>query len=565
MALGILEPKSGEQVPGTTRYFDDPTAQPQQATGDNVSLKCDISGKVPIILIPQPSDDPNDPLNWPLWKRDVVTFVLCFAGILATSLGSILASNTIVMFTHFGISLSQTAVLTGYYLLGAGAAAVFFVPSGRVWGKRHLFLLGVCIVVASSAWAGAVGKNYKSMAAARAIQGVGAAPFESLLNAAVGDLYFVHQRGVRMAATNLAVFGGAFFTPIVVGKITQAMGWEWTFYLVSIFTAVTLPAVFLFCPETAYRRESRFNIDSIVEMISLDSKHASTGSPTAVDGASARQPGFVSFPTSSAMQPIGNASTPKKTFVQSLSLFDGRKTDERYWVLLLRPFPLLLNPAFIWGCLVQGTMIGWTVFIGVIIAVIFVGPPNFWGEVKTGYTYTSAVIGALLGFAISGLLADSSVKYLTKLNKGIYEPEFRILLVIPMLIMGGIGLYGFGLLIEDVASGKSSYIGLLIFFAFEVAGMVIGAVASSLYIVDAYRNLTIEGFTLMIIFKNMFSFMLTWYAYDWLIQSGFRDVLVIIASVQVGVCLLSIPLYIWGKRIRAFYHRHDLLTMAGLG
>ena len=22
-----------------------------------------------IVLIPQPSDDPNDPLNWPLWKK----------------------------------------------------------------------------------------------------------------------------------------------------------------------------------------------------------------------------------------------------------------------------------------------------------------------------------------------------------------------------------------------------------------------------------------------------------------------------------------------------------------
>ncbi|KAM4055051.1 major facilitator superfamily protein [Hirsutella rhossiliensis] len=563
MPLGILEPKSGEKVPGTTRYFDD-AAHPLQATGDDVSWKCDDSGKVPIILIPQPSDDPNDPLNWPLWKRDLITFILCFAGILATSLGSILASNTLVMNKHFQVSLSKTAVLTGYFLLGAGAAAVFFVPSGRVWGKRHLFLIGICIVIGSSAWAGAVGQNYSSMAAARAIQGVGTAPFESLLNAAVGDLYFVHQRGVRMACTNLAVFGGAFFTPIVVGKITESLGWEWTFYLVSIFMAVTLPAVFLFCPETAYRRESRLNIDSTVDEISLNSKSASTSSPTMVDGAPTRPPGFVLVPTSSAMQSIGNASTPKKTFVQSLSLFDGRKTDERYWVLLLRPFPLLMNPAFIWGCLIQGTLIGWTIFIGVLVAVMFIGPPYFWGEVMAGYTYTSAFVGALGGFAISGLLADSSVKYLTRLNKGIYEPEFRILLVIPMLITGGIGLYGFGLTAEDVVSGKYSYIVPLIFFAFEVAGMVIGAVASSLYIVDAYRSLTVEGFTLMIIFKNIFSFILTWYAYDWLVQSGFRVVFVIIASVQVGVCLLSVPLYIWGKRIRAYFHRHDLLTMTGL-
>lgn len=433
--------------------------------------------------IPQPSDDVNDPLNWPLWRRDLITLLLCFAGILATSLGSILAANTIVIYTHFGVSLSKTAILTGYFLLGAGAAAAFFVPSGRVWGKRHLFLVGI-VVVLSSAWADAAGTNYKSMAAARAIQGVGAAPFESLLNAAVGDLYFVHQRGVRMAFTNLAVFGGAFFTPVVVGKITESLGWEWTFNLVAIFMAATLPAVFLFCPETAYRRESKLNIDSVVDVASNDK---SVDAPAA-DPAPARPSGFLLFPTSSAMQPLGGAHTPRKTFAQSLSLFDDRKTDERYWVLLLRPFPLLLNPAFVWGCLIQGAMIGWTVFIGVLMAIIFIGPPYFWGEVKAGYTYTSAFVGALCGFAVAGLLADSSVKYLTKLNKGIYEPEFRILLVIPMLVVGGIGLYGFALTMQDIATGKYSYMVPLVFFAFEVAGMVIGTVASSLYIVDAYRE-----------------------------------------------------------------------------
>ncbi|KJZ73476.1 hypothetical protein HIM_07032 [Hirsutella minnesotensis 3608] len=563
MGLGILEPKSGEPVPGTTRYFDDPS-HPLEESGHDIALKCDKSGKVPIILTPQPSDDPNDPLNWPLWKRDLITFILCFAGILATSLGSILASNTLVLNTHFQVSLSKTAVLTGYFLLGAGAAAIFFVPSGRVWGKRHLFLLGICIVVASSAWAGAVGKNYESMAAARAIQGVGTAPFESLLNAAVGDLYFVHQRGVRMAFTNLAVFGGAFFTPVVVGKITEALGWEWSFNFVAIFMAIVLPAVFLFCPETAYRRESKLNIDSTVEEIKLNPPKSTPSPPTTVNEVPIQQSGFVLCPRSSAMQPIGNANTPKKTFVQSLSLFDGRKTDERYWVLLLRPFPLILNPAFIWGCLIQGTMIGWTVFIGVLIAIIFIGPPYFWGELKAGYTYTGPFVGALCGFAISGLLADSSVRWLTRVNKGIYEPEFRILLVIPMLIFGGIGLYGFGITAEEIISGKYSYIVPLVFFGFEVAGMVIGTVASSLYIVDAYRTLTVEGFTLMIIFKNIFSFVLTWYGYDWLIRQGIRSLLIIISSIQIGVCLLSIPLYIYGKRLRAFYHRHDLLAMTGL-
>lgn len=59
--MGILEDKSMEHVPGTTRYFDDPE-RPQAATADTTGLKCDTSGPVPIILVPQPSDDPNDPL-----------------------------------------------------------------------------------------------------------------------------------------------------------------------------------------------------------------------------------------------------------------------------------------------------------------------------------------------------------------------------------------------------------------------------------------------------------------------------------------------------------------------
>ncbi|GAO17813.1 hypothetical protein UVI_02049220 [Ustilaginoidea virens] len=459
--------------------------------------------------VPQPSDDPNDPLNWPLWKRDLVTFTLSFAAILATALGPILAANTLVVSVWFTSDLTKTAALTGYYLLGTGCAAMFFVPSGRIWGKRHLFLIGLVLVIFSSIWGGKSGDfdrakalgeatgpsptqkaHYNSFAAARAFQGIGTAPFESLLNAAVGELYCVHQRGIRMAFSNLAVFGGAFLTPVVVGKMTQTIGWQWSFYLVAILSAVTFPAVFLFCPETAYRRDAKLNLDGGAAAEEEKPASVSTMAPASSPQASpTSSSGFVLIPPSSAMQPIGDANTPKKTFIQSLSLFDGRKTHERYWVLILRPFPLLLNPAFVWGCLIQGAMIGWTIFIGVIIAVIFIGPPYFWGEEKTGYTYTAPVLGAVAGFVVSGFLADGIAKFLTKRNKGIYEPEFRLVLVIPMAIAAGVGLYGFGVTSDRLQTGQYSYIVPLIFFAFEVGGMVIGTVASSLYIVDAYRTL----------------------------------------------------------------------------
>lgn len=98
--------------------------------------------------------------------------------------------------------------------------------------------------------------------------------------------------------------------------------------------------------------------------------------------------------------------------------------------------------------------------------------------------YTGAFVGAIAGFAICGFLADWSAKVLTRWNNGVYEPEFRMLLVVPQLVLGGIGLYGFGFTANDAE--KYGFAPPAVMFGFEVAGMVCGAVASALYIADAH-------------------------------------------------------------------------------
>jgi len=307
-----------------------------------------------------------------------------------------------------------------------------------------------------------------------------------------------------MALTNLAVFGGAFFTPILVGKITHTIGWPWSFYFVSIFSGVCLPLVFFFVPETAYRRSSHLNTDmASSENVPLYQKQAETGqelegsrndehaiedtealkSSNAMVGKSGEDVG-----TRHTIRHGLGSSTPRISYTKSLLPFSGRKTDESFWKLLIRPFPLFAHPAILWAALIQGAMIGWTVFIGIILAAIFLGPPLFWSEVETGYAYTGAFVGAVLGFLVAGGLADWSAKFLTRLNGGIYEPEFRIVLVIPQLIFGCTGLYGFGI----TSARIDDYIWFwpVFFFGLEVMGMVIGAVASALYIVDAHRMLS---------------------------------------------------------------------------
>ena len=112
--------------------------------------------------------------------------------VIASTLSPLLAANTVTLSLYLDRNFTQTALLTGYHLCGVGVAGFLFVASARVWGKRHLYLLGTILIIISSAWGGGSGHNYKSILWARIIQGVGLAPFEALVNASVGDLYFVH-------------------------------------------------------------------------------------------------------------------------------------------------------------------------------------------------------------------------------------------------------------------------------------------------------------------------------------------------------------------------------------
>ncbi|OAL53472.1 MFS transporter-like protein [Pyrenochaeta sp. DS3sAY3a] len=549
MGLGILEDHHLEHVPGTAHVLEGDRRREVELTATrNANLKYDKTGT--ILLVPQPSDDPNDPLNWPLWKRDVIIFILSLLSVIAATLSPLLAANTVSLAIYFGRNLTDMALLTGYHLLGVGIAGFLFVPSARIWGKRHVYLLGTTIIIISCIWGGATGKHYGSFLWARIFQGVGLAPFEALVNASVGDLYHVHQRGVRMALSNFCVFGGAFFTPVLVGVIADRIGYIWTFYFVAIFAGCMLPLVVLFVPETAYKRESRFDIDTMGNLVAADGSELTSLGNGSGDASKATSGDFERagtsvekplYPPAEDAQSAPPAIPPKATFLQSMKPFNGRKSDDRYLHLLLRPFPLFFHPGILWSCLIQGTLIGFTVLIGVVLAAIMLGPPLWFGEVETGYMYTGAFVGALLGFALTGLVSDWSANALTRMNGGIYEPEFRMVLVIPQLVFGCAGIYGFGWTSDD--AGKYGWFWPDFFFALVVMGMVCGAVGSALYIVDAHRDMSVEGFTCLLVFKNLFSFGLTFKGFDWLMQStSIKSVFIAVGSVQVGICALTIPM-----------------------
>ena len=86
MGLGVLEASINGQVPGTV-LLDQKAAHSEAITSN---LKHDQKNKH-IVLAPQPSEDPNDPLNWSAFQKYLVCFVL-FLGTIVHS------ASTVILF-----------------------------------------------------------------------------------------------------------------------------------------------------------------------------------------------------------------------------------------------------------------------------------------------------------------------------------------------------------------------------------------------------------------------------------------------------------------------------------
>lgn len=80
MPLGILDDHELEHVPGTSPLNElgrrDLDAELAGVAIDSRMLKHDKTGQV--VLVPQPSDSPNDPYNWPRWKKEMFTIAIAY-------------------------------------------------------------------------------------------------------------------------------------------------------------------------------------------------------------------------------------------------------------------------------------------------------------------------------------------------------------------------------------------------------------------------------------------------------------------------------------------------------
>ncbi|KAI0123387.1 major facilitator superfamily domain-containing protein [Xylariales sp. AK1849] len=528
MGLGVLQPPNGQHAPGTDVILDQGAA--------NLTIRSDLlkhgSGRnAHILLVPQPSDDPNDPLNWSMMKKSIVfSIILMGTGIICVVPAPMLNAGIVQVSMDLGRSLPDIAKMNGSMLLAMGAVSPFASAFARKYGKRPVFvvssMLGLigCLV-------GEFAKSYNTLVAGRVLQGFGASAYESLCTSVIGDIYFVHQRGRYVAFVVFFLSSLSNGVSILAGLITTRLGWPFNFHILLPFVVLQTILVVLSVPETAYNRASQLSTAPTDLQKGAQTTHVeNTESKTVAQ--------------SDVVQGTNHASvnTRPKSFWQELAIYNGTFTDRSLISMVLASILIVLNLIASYNVFVSGLVMAWFVAMSVLSGVMFASPPWNFDAADVGYVSVGPLVGGCLATVFLALVSDPLIKAMTKRNRGIYEPEFRLVLALLGGILSVAGLVGFGHLIEQ----RYSIYAISTIWGLTLFGMSIVASSTMGYALDAQPAYAVEIFIMNITFKNFFFYGLTNFIVDWYMKGGAAQLFDCIAGITAFLVLVTAPMYVFG-------------------
>lgn len=178
-------------------------------------------------------------------------------------------------------------------------------------------------------------------------------------------------------------------------------------------------------------------------------------------------------------------TSPPLGFSHSLQLFHGRLSQDKWLRVLVRPFILFAYPAVLWSAMVYALSVGWLIVLSEAVAEIFRDRETYnFSALGTGLVYISPFVGGIVGTVVAGKFSDVVVRFMTRRNGGIYEPEFRLVMAVPITLTTAMGLMGFGWSAQE----RDRWIVPTVFFGILSFGCSVGSTTAITFCVDSYRQ-----------------------------------------------------------------------------
>ncbi|KAK7957160.1 uncharacterized protein PG986_006382 [Apiospora aurea] len=220
-------------------------------------------------LVPQPSDDPEDPLvsylvvytsspqanitqNWPMWRKNLNFLVLAYMTALIGVMKTIFISVNGPIAIRNSVSYTAVVSLTGVPLMVSALSGTLSLLVAKLYGKRPVYLFSTAFVWIGVIWGSQVVDSFGQNMASRVFQGIGWGAFETLVLGSLQDTFF-HELEPRIIITNVISVATTWGAPLLGGVASAgSMGFAVQYQILNAFLAVGVLLVIFGAPETAF-------------------------------------------------------------------------------------------------------------------------------------------------------------------------------------------------------------------------------------------------------------------------------------------------------------------------
>lgn len=569
-----------EYIPGTVNIY---SLQADDELGNRVRLKKDPKNPN-IILNPQPTDSPNDPLNWNKWRKFWNLMVLAFITGFTAATSNDAGATQDDLNDKYGISYDSMNTGAGVLFIGIGWGAFFLTPFAYLYGRKLTYFICILLGLLGSVWFALLSSTSDTIWN-QLFVGISESCAEAQVQLSLSDMYFQHQLGSVLTVYILATSVGTYLGPLIADFITQYCGFRWVGWVAvfisgglllvivfamdeSVYTRIT-PATFLNAITSITDEKS----NQVVEENEVVSKNSNREKLSINDSTQRDQLFLLKSNDGLANQAslavireemlLGNLegdeyqdhsiNEPLKPYwkrVQMITLSPNLKGTgfKQYVKQLLMLTRVFIFPPVIYSGLVWGMQDALLTFYLTVEDDYYYDAPYNYGDTAVALMNIPCLIGAVIGCVYAGTVSDWFSIWLAKRNNGIQEAEYRLWFLLIPAFLAPVGLILFAVGTDEQWHWFPTYFGLaLVGLGFGSSGDV-----SMSYLMDAYPDMVIEMMCGVAVINNMIGCIFTFACSPWLDAMGITHTFIILAVLEFVIMIASLPLIYYGKRIRKF-------------
>ncbi|RFU25948.1 hypothetical protein B7463_g10390, partial [Scytalidium lignicola] len=462
------------------------------------------------ILIPQPSDDPADPMNWTSFKKHYILLCVAF-GAFAGDFGASVGFPPIVLQgTEWNMSPVKVNYANNLTVIMAGISGILWMPLLNCWGRMPVFFWTTFLGFLFSLGA-TLSPNFTIFYGLRALQSVFQTTGQTAGLVFVEDMFFFHEQARKIGILYCIFISSPFFGPCLGNFIIAGLGqWRACFWLITAWSAALLVMILLYGDETYYDR-----------MRPVEQPHRGSGHLDRL----------------LRITGVWQIQNHAGYFPHVLSSYR-------------RLLEVFLKPIMPMAMLFYSMVFMWSIGINVSSPILLQTPTSAGGygfsANAVGLIYFSPIVAVFAGEAFGHFFNDYLADRYTRQHHGVFVIETRlwtnyiaIILMIPGLVLVG-----------ETLQNHLHWVGIVFGWGMFQFGVMLVSVATVAYVLNCYPRASGEVSALINFGRVATGFSVGYFQQEWGFKQGFSISFGLQAVIIVCAYILLICLQVFGGRLR---------------